>query len=192
MVKTFKNGALGKRREIIRMTIRISSEIRVHIRWLVNRDMEEVLDIEQESFEFPWTEEDYTRCLRSRNCIGMVAEYNDEVAGYMVYELNKNKIRLLNLATGERFRRYGVATQMIAKLIGKLTAQRRNRITFEIRETNLPAQLFFRSAGFRATQILKNYYDEMQEDAYLMQYRHAPEIVADAYAKAQNRIIQYF
>lgn len=174
------------------MAIRISSEIRVHIRWLVSRDMEEVLDIEQESFEFPWTEGDYTRCLRSRNCIGMVAEYHDEVAGYMVYELAKNRIQLLNLATAKRFRRCGVATQMIAKLIGKLSAQRRNRITFEIRETNLPAQLFFRSAGFRAMQILKNHYEEMQEDAYLMQYRHAPDLVGDVYAKAHNRIIQYF
>ena len=174
------------------MDIQISGEIRVHIRWLVNRDMAEVLDIEEESFEFPWTEEDYTRCLRSRNCIGMVAEYNDEVAGYMVYELSKNKIQLLNLATASRFRHCGVATQMVAKLIGKLSAQRRSRITFEIRETNLPAQLFFRTVGFRATQILKNRYDEMQEDAYLMQYRHTPEVVADVYANAHNRIIQYF
>ena len=174
------------------MATRISGEIRVHIRWLVNRDMAEVLDIEEESFEFPWTEEDYTRCLRSRNCIGMVAEYNDEVAGYMIYELAKNKIQLLNLATASKFRRCGVATQMVAKLIGKLSAQRRSRITFEIRETNLPAQLFFRSAGFRATQILKNYYEEMQEDAYLMQYRHTPEVVADVYPNAHNRIIQYF
>ena len=173
------------------MSIQVSEEIRVHIRWLVNRDMGEVLNIEQNSFEFPWTEEDYTRCLRSRNCIGMVAEYNDQVAGYMIYELGKNKIRLLNLATAGRFRRRGVATQMMAKLIGKLTLQRRSRIAFEIRETNLAAQLFFRSAGFRATQILKNYYEEMQEDAYLMQYRYTPEADADVYPMAHNRIIQY-
>ena len=182
----------AKRRGIIRMAIRISGEVRVHIRWLVNRDMEEVLDIEQDSFEYPWTSEDYTRCLRSRNCIGMVAEYHDEVAGYMVYELGKNKIHLLNLATAKRFRRCGVATQMVAKLIGKLSTQRRSKITFEIRETNLQAQLFFRSAGFLATQILKNHYQEMQEDAYLMQYRHAPEPLAEIYPMAQNRIIQYF
>lgn len=173
------------------MSIRVSNEIRVHIRWLVSRDMEEVLDIEQESFEFPWTEEDYTRCLRSRNCIGMVAEYNEQVVGYMIYELGKNKIQLLNLATTDHFRRCGVATQMIAKLTGKLSLQRRNRITFEIRETNLSAQLFFRSMGFRATQILKNYYEEMQEDAYLMQYRYMPEADSNVYTNAHNRIIQY-
>ena len=33
-------------------------EIRVHIRWMIRRDMVEVLQIERESFEFPWTDED--------------------------------------------------------------------------------------------------------------------------------------
>jgi len=44
----------------------------VHIRWMIRRDMPEVLDIESGSFEFPWSEEDFIRCLRQRNCIGMV------------------------------------------------------------------------------------------------------------------------
>ena len=174
------------------MVIQISGEIRVNIRWLVSRDMEEVLNIEQESFEFPWSEDDYLRCLRSRNCIGMVADYRGQVVGYMIYELGKNKIQLLNMATATEYRRCAVATQMVAKLIGKLSLQRRNRITLEIRETNLPAQLFFRSAGFRATQILKNYYEQMQEDAYFMQYRHTPDTHTGVYAEAHNRIIQYF
>jgi len=174
------------------MSIQVSGEIRVHIRWLVSRDMSEVLDIEHESFEFPWTEEDYLRCLRSRNCIGMVADYHGQVAGYIIYELGKNKIQLLNMATARQFRRCGVATQMIAKLIGKLSLQRRNRIALEIRETNLTAQLFFRSAGFRATQVLRNYYEQMHEDAYLMQYRYTPEVNTDVYPEAHNRIIQYF
>ena len=48
-------------------------QIRVHIRWMIRRDMPEVLQTEQESFEHSWTEEDFLRCLRQRNCIGMVA-----------------------------------------------------------------------------------------------------------------------
>ena len=53
--------------------------LRVHIRWMIRRDMPEVLDIERDSFEFPWSEEDFMRCLRQRNCIGMVAERGDRV-----------------------------------------------------------------------------------------------------------------
>jgi ribosomal-protein-alanine N-acetyltransferase len=64
---------------------------------------------------------------------------------------------------------------MIAKLIGKLSSQRRSRITLEVRETNLPAQLFFRTVGFRAVSVLRQYYADTPEDAYLMQYRYRPE-----------------
>ena len=57
------------------------TEIAVHIRWMIRRDMPEVLQIEAASFEFPWLEDDFIRCLRQRNCIGMVAEYDDRVVG---------------------------------------------------------------------------------------------------------------
>ena len=60
---------------------------------------------------------------------------------------------------------------MIKKLIGKVRNDRRTRISCAVRERNLPAQLFFRELGFRAVSVARNYYEETQEDAYLMQYR---------------------
>jgi len=54
-----------------------TKEVCVHIRWMIRRDMPEVLEIEDRSFEFSWSEEDFIRCLRQRNCIGMVAEHDE-------------------------------------------------------------------------------------------------------------------
>jgi len=150
-------------------------EIRVHIRWMIRRDMPEVLDIERSGFEFPWAEEDFIRCLRQRNCIGMVAEHDDRVVGFMIYELHKNRIHVLNFAVAADVQRCGVGSQMIAKLIAKLSAQRRSRIVLEVRETNLAAQLFFRENGFRAVSVLRAYYEDTPEDAYMMQYRYRAE-----------------
>jgi ribosomal-protein-alanine N-acetyltransferase len=144
----------------------------VHIRWMIRRDMPEVLAIEQAAFEFPWSEDDFIRCLRQRNCIGMVAEHNERVVGFMIYELHKNRLHILNFSVHDQFRRRGVGTQMIRKLISKLAPQRRNRIMLEIRETNLGAQLFFRDLGFRAISLLRDFYEDTIEDAYLMQYRY--------------------
>jgi ribosomal-protein-alanine N-acetyltransferase len=149
--------------------------VRVHIRWMIRRDMSEVLEIEQQSFEFPWSEEDFIRCLRQHNCIGMVAEYDERVVGFMVYELHKSRLHVLNFAVSPDCRRHGIGAQMIAKLVGKLSAQRRNRIMLEVRETNLDAQLFFRSSRFRAISVLRDFYDDTTEDAYLMQFRYEPE-----------------
>ena len=156
-------------------------EVRVHIRWMIRRDMPEVVRIENDSFEFPWSNEDFVRCLRQRNCIGMVAEHEDRVVGFMIYELHKTRIHVLNFAVAPEYRRRGVGCQMVAKLIAKLSSQRRSRIVLEVRETNLPAQLFFRDNGFRAVSVLKSYYEDTPEDAYLMQYRyHADPAAADA------------
>ena len=156
------------------------SQLPVHIRWMIRRDMPEVLAIEEAAFEFPWSEEDFIRCLRQRNCIGMVAEHNERIVGFMVYELHKNRLHILNFAVHEQMRRRGIGTQMIRKLVTKLLPQRRNRILLEIRETNLAAQLFFREAGFRAISLLRDFYEDTTEDAYLMQYRYVQTAVETA------------
>ena len=162
-------------------------EIRVHVRWMVRRDLPEVIAIEQACFEFPWCEEDFLACLRQRNCIGMVAEHEGRVVGFMIYEVPKNRIHLLNIATAPEHRRCGVAEQMVRKLVGKLANQKRSKIVLEVRETNLPALLFFRALDFRATNILRNFYEEMSEDAYLMQYRVPAEQTQPEYVPL-NRI----
>lgn len=165
-------------------------QVRVHIRWMIRRDMPEVLQTEQASFEYSWTEEDFLRCLRQRNCIGMVAEQGERVVGFMIYELHKQRLHILNFAVHPQYRRVGVGGQMVSKLISKLSSHRRTRITLEVRETNLPAQLFFRAQGFRGIKVLRAFYEDSGEDAYLMQYRLADDLGEDL-DEAVNRIAQY-
>jgi ribosomal-protein-alanine N-acetyltransferase len=142
-----------------------------HVRWMIRRDMAEVMAVEEESFEYSWTEEDFLRCLRQRNNIGMVADVGDRVVGFMIYELHKAKLHLLNFAVHPYWRRQGVGTQMVQQLISKLSSHRRTRISLEVRETNLNAQLFFRKQELRATKVLRNFYEDSGEDAFLMEYR---------------------
>src|SRR5262249_4781298 len=108
--------------------------LKVHIRWMIRRDMHEALAIESDSFEFPWSENDFRRFLRQRNCRGMVTKHGDKIAVLMFYKLHKPRLHILNFAVNSRYRRSGVGTQMVNKLIGKLSTQRRNRILLEIRE----------------------------------------------------------
>lgn len=165
-----------------------SSQACVHIRWMIRRDMPSVLAIEESSFEFPWSEEEFIRCLRQRNCIGMVAERDDEVVGFMIYELHKNRLHLLNFAVAPFCRREAVGKSMIEKLVSKLSLERRNRIMLEVRETNLDAQLFFKDLGFRAISVLRDFYEDTTEDAYLMQYRYRASIEEIAEESSDRRM----
>lgn len=163
------------------------AQTRAHIRWMIRRDMPEVLAIEHASFEYPWCEEEFLRVLRQRNCIGMVAEHSDRIVGFMIYELHRNKIQVLDFATHPEFLRRGIGRQMVSKLVGKLSNQRRNRISLLVRETSLTAQLFFRVVGFRAMEVIREYYADTGEDAYGMQY-HLNESALEDNHVATNRI----
>ena len=167
--------------------------LKVQIRWRITQDMPEVLDIERNSFECVWTEEDFLQCLRQRNCIGMVAIYNYRVVGFMIYELHKSKLHVLNFAVDPAFRRQAIGCQMVEKLIDKLSNQRRNEIALEVRESNIGAQLFFRKMGFKATLVLRGHYDDTNEDAYLMRFMLEPD-EAEQWTlplSLKNRISEY-
>lgn len=141
------------------------------IRWLIRRDMPEVLSIERLCFEYPWSDEDFMVCLRHRNCIGMVADNGTEVMGFMVYELHKSRLHILNFAVGPRWQRQGVGRVMAERLIDKLSQQRRTEIAAEVRERNLDAQLFFHKMGFKAISVTRGYYEDTDEDCYQFRYR---------------------
>ena len=166
------------------------AQVRVHIRWMIRRDMPEVLAIEHASFEYPWCEEEFLRVLRQRNCIGMVAECGERVVGFMIYELHKNKLHVLDFAVHPDTRRQGVGLQMVAKLVGKLSNHRRTRIVLSVRETNLPAQLFYRIQGFRALEVVREYYQDTGEDAYTMVYMLDESVLEDPVST--NRIANRF
>jgi len=140
------------------------------IRWLIRRDHPEVLSIENRSFQIAWKEEDFLEHLRQRNCIGMVAEADSHVLGFVIYELHLSKMRILNFAVDPNHRRQGVGTQMVQRMIDKLSQQHRDRIELDIRESNLAAQLFFQSNRFFAERVIKSPYEDTDEDAYRMTY----------------------
>ncbi len=157
----------------------------VHIRWMKRRDMKAVLDIDNSSFPHPWTEGDYIRTLRQKNCIGMVAEEGKRVVGTMTYELHPEKLGVLRFAVHAECRRGQVGKQMLCKLIAKLSPGHRTHLTIDVRESNLSAQQFFRAVGFRATEIVGDVFDD--EDAY----RFAYDVRPDTYTPT-NRIARHY
>jgi len=145
-------------------------DVEVFLRWLVRRDMPEVLEIERSCFAYAWTEEDFRCCLRQKNYVGMVAEHEHKIVGVMIYELHKSKLRIINLAVDPVEHRRGIGRQMIRRLVENLSQQGRRGIVLEVCESNLNAQLFFSSQGFMATAVLKGFYEVIDGDAYEFSY----------------------
>lgn len=143
----------------------------IHVRWmLIKSDIKDIVEIERLSYSTPWTAEDFSHCLNRHNFVGVVAEINHRVVGFLICEMHKKTIRLVNLAVHPKFKRKGVASQLVDDMVQKLSSGRYERIMAEIRETNLPAQLFFRSKNFRAYSIEKGLFEDTGEDGYIFEY----------------------
>ena len=140
------------------------------IRWLIRRDMDEVLQIENAAFEHPWLEEEILQLLRKRNAIGSVIESADQlgVHGFMLYELHRDRIELKKIAVDPSRHRQGLGREMIERVIGKLSLQRRRAVEVVVKETDLSSQMFFMACKFKAVQIVKEF---DSEDCYVMEYR---------------------
>lgn len=143
--------------------------ITAQIRWLIKRDMDAVMEIEKRSFSHPWTEEEFTAHLKHRDTIGAVIEDETQILGYMIYELHKQKLQLLNVAVKPIERRSGYGRQMIQRLTEKLKQQGRSSIECTVTESNLNAQLFLQACGFKASRVIRDAWNG--QDAYLFRYR---------------------
>jgi ribosomal-protein-alanine N-acetyltransferase len=143
---------------------------------MIRADMPEVMAIENDCFSSPWPESEFVEALRCRSVIGMVAEHGTRVVGYVVYDLRKNDIHILNMAVDRKFWRQLVGTSIIEKIKVKLNQQKRRLITAEVRETNIAAQKFFKAQGFICVETIRDCYEGTDEAGYRFQYDIHPPL----------------
>lgn len=144
------------------------------IRWLIARDLPRCMEIENRSFEFPWSIQEFRDFLRLSNTIGMVVEDEDrEIVGFMVYGLCENRLEIFNIAVDPERTREGWGKKMLLRLQDKVGGSDRRRfVDATVREVNLPGQLFFKDSGFRAVGIttVDAVDGEFSETAYDMRW----------------------
>jgi ribosomal-protein-alanine N-acetyltransferase len=89
------------------------------------------------------------------------------VAGFLVWRpLAQGECELLNLVVAPRFRRQGVARQLLEPLLNL----RGNRIFLEVRESNRAARIFYKSMGFQEVSVRYEYYEIPPESAIVMKF----------------------
>jgi ribosomal protein S18 acetylase RimI-like enzyme len=120
----------------------------------------------------PLTTERLVEFLRSPHWTCMVAVYNKEIVGYMLYKISEKKERifLYRMAVKPSFRRRKIGSQMLQFIKEKLWWKWPQIVLF-VPEDNLIAQIFFRNAGkFIIPKNFKITVKATGEPAYLMIY----------------------
>lgn len=131
---------------------------------MISADMDAIMAIEEVSFQFPWTEEEMMQARRVRNAICATAWSDKSIAGFMIINVDIGVWDIANIAVHPHFRRQGIGSQLVEKLSSRGVEWKTLRTT--VRERNLAAQLFFKSLGFAAVGVIRNHYDDTDEDAY--------------------------
>lgn len=135
------------------------------IRMATRSDMASIATIERLSSPCPWSANELGAVASTRNVALHVAQVDGQIAGFMLHEFSRDKIRLLNIAVHPDWRRNGIGKSFLDKLKAKL-----RRIELETRESNLSGQRFFRSQGFLAIGVLREFYLDTDEDAYVFRW----------------------
>lgn len=145
------------------------------IRRMELKDLDAVAAIEAATFARPWSrasfEQELTRNVAARY---LVAELDGQVVGYAGAWIILDESHVTNIAIEETFRGRGIGKQLTAGLMQYLSNLGAAYATLEVRVSNERAQNLYRGLGFVSIGKRKKYYEDNNEDAFLMVCDHMP------------------
>jgi ribosomal-protein-alanine N-acetyltransferase len=156
------------------------------LRPAIDADVAQIAEIEKSSFADPWNEESFRRLLRAAPAIFLVAVFppDQAVAGYIVAFSVAEDGELLNVAVDSKFRKKGLAGQMLDAVLIELAARGVRSAFLEVRESNSAARALYESHGFIEIGRRAKYYRRPVEDALVL--RRTLEVAEGDSRRAQG------
>jgi ribosomal-protein-alanine N-acetyltransferase len=137
------------------------------IRPMVASDIPAVAALERACFSQPWSERVLEGEMKNPNSIFFVAE-ETELVGYIGMQHILDEGYLANVAVDSAYRRSGVGTALLQRLLAFAQQEKLAFITLEVRQSNQPAIRFYQKYGFEVVGRRRNFYESPTEDALLM------------------------
>lgn len=139
------------------------------VRQLVEDDLDRVMEIELQSYPYPWTRGIFSDCLRvGYECWGLQA--GADLAGYCVFNHAAGESHLLNLCVAPQWRKRGLGGILLAHCLRTVTVLGCECMFLEVRPSNPAAYNLYRANGFEVIGERPGYYSagEGREDAIVM------------------------
>lgn len=139
------------------------------IRDMKESDLDRIMEIEEKSFNPPWSREAFLLEL-TKNLLAkyIVAEVDGQVVGYGGIWLIIDEGHVTNIAVDEEYRGKGIGSKILEGLIQICRDRNMTAMTLEVRKSNVVAQSLYRKYGFKEYGIRKGYYQDNNEDAIIM------------------------
>lgn len=135
-------------------------------------DIEKIKNIaalEHEVFSNPWTLEMIQSSMTSDFDRVEVLEKDGVFQGYVIYSVVCDSADLLRIAARPEYRRQGVGTVLMDRMIKACESAEVQNIFLEVRQSNAPAIGMYDRFGFKEISRRKRYYTSPVEDCIVMQ-----------------------
>lgn len=138
------------------------------IRPMQMEDLQQVLAIEEFSYDFPWTLGIFRDCLRVSYCCWVIT-LDEQVIGFGVMSVAADECHILNVCIHPDWRGSGLGMKMIGRLLNLGKQHGAETAFLEVRVSNDKALQLYRHIGFVEMGRRKGYYPakEGREDALL-------------------------
>ena len=131
--------------------------------------LDNVLEIEEESNPFPWTELNFRDCLE-KGYYALVLQRDKTFIGFAIMAISSEESHLLNIGIKKEERTLGYGEKLLNKMIIAAEVMGSKKIILEVRISNKSAYKLYEKLGFEEIGMRKNYYrlPQGREDAFVM------------------------
>lgn len=138
------------------------------IRNLQEKDIDDLVEIEELCFHTPWTKNSLKQELKNKLARYKVIEKNSKIVAYAGIWFVVDEGHITNVAVHPEQRGLGYGNQVIEALIDECANSNIISMTLEVRKSNETAIKLYKKYGFKLSGIRPGYYTDTQEDALIM------------------------
>ncbi|MCJ7841383.1 ribosomal protein S18-alanine N-acetyltransferase [Lederbergia sp. NSJ-179] len=132
-------------------------------------DIDQIVEIEKAAFTVPWPAEAfYQDILTNRFALYLLMEYKGVVVGYCGVWIVVDEAHITNIALLPEYRGKKLGETLMKKMMSYAKEAGAEKMTLEVRVSNIRARSLYKKLGFQEGGIRKSYYTDNQEDALVM------------------------
>ena len=133
------------------------------------KDIPNIMEVERLSFTTPWSRDAFiSELLENDRAYYLVAKVDGKAIAYVGVWLIAGEGHITNVAVHPKYRRKGIGRSLMLTLEELVTSKNGERMTLEVRKSNLLAQNLYKNLGYRNLGVRKGYYRDNNEDAVIM------------------------
>jgi [ribosomal protein S18]-alanine N-acetyltransferase len=132
-------------------------------------DLDRIAALETESFPAPWKRHYFESELRAAGRFNRVAiDGEGALVGYLFSMHYADELHINKIAVATQLRRRGLARLLMSDCVAFARQNGITTLSLEVRQSNEPAQEFYRGLNFTSVYVRKNYYPDGEAAVVMM------------------------